>query len=54
MWGFGWKLLASGILNNVWNQLYQVVIGRFIVQQHWDNILERRSMLVCVLKILQR
>lgn len=29
MWGFGWKLLASGILNNVWNQLYQVVIGRF-------------------------
>lgn len=28
MWGFGWKLLASGILNNVWNQLYQVVIGR--------------------------
>ena len=29
MWGFGWKLLASGILNNVWNQLYQVVIGRY-------------------------
>ena len=29
MWGFGWKLLASGILNNVWNQLYQVVIGKF-------------------------
>ena len=28
MWGFGWKLLASGILNNVWNQLYQIVIGR--------------------------
>lgn len=28
MWGFGWKLLASGILNNVWNQLYQVVIGK--------------------------
>lgn len=28
MWGFGWKLLASGILNNVWNQLYQVFIGR--------------------------
>lgn len=28
MWSFGWKLLASGILNNVWNQLYQVVIGR--------------------------
>ena len=29
MWGFGWKLLVSGILNNVWNQLYQVVIGKF-------------------------
>lgn len=29
MWGFGWKLLASGILYNIWNQLYQVVIGRF-------------------------
>ena len=28
MWGFGWKLLVSGILNNVWNQLYQIVIGR--------------------------
>lgn len=28
MWGFGWKLLASGILYNIWNQLYQVVIGR--------------------------
>lgn len=28
MWGFGWKLLGSGILNNVWNQLYQVVIVR--------------------------
>ena len=31
MWGFGWKLLASGILNNVWNQLYQVVIGRYYI-----------------------
>lgn len=29
MWGFGWKLLASGILYNIWNQLYQVVIGRY-------------------------
>lgn len=28
MWGFGWKLLASGLLNNIWTQLYQVVIGR--------------------------
>lgn len=29
MWGFGWKLLASGILYNIWNQLCQVVIGRY-------------------------
>lgn len=29
MWGFGWKLLLSGILNNIWNQLYQVVVGKF-------------------------
>lgn len=29
MWGFGWKLLASGLLNNIWTQLYQVVIGRY-------------------------
>lgn len=29
MWGFGWKLMASGILNNVWNQMYQVVVGKF-------------------------
>lgn len=29
MWGFGWKLLVSGLLNNIWNQLYQVVVGKF-------------------------
>lgn len=29
MWGFGWKLLVSGLLNNIWTQLYQVVIGRY-------------------------
>lgn len=28
MWGFGWKIMASGLLNNVWNQLYQVVVGK--------------------------
>ena len=28
MWGFGWKMTLSGILNNVWNQLYQVVVGK--------------------------
>lgn len=29
MWGFGWKLMLSGLLNNIWNQLYQVVVGTF-------------------------
>lgn len=29
MWGFGWKMLVSGLLANVWNQLYQVVVGKF-------------------------
>ncbi len=29
LWGFGWKLLASGLLSNIWNQLYQVVVGKF-------------------------
>jgi len=29
MWGFGWKMMASGMLNNIWNQLYQLVVGKF-------------------------
>ena len=29
MWGFGWKLMLSGFLDRVWNQLYQVVVGKF-------------------------
>lgn len=28
MWGFGWKLMVSGLLNNIWNQLYQTVVGK--------------------------
>jgi len=28
MWGFGWKLMLTGIINNIWNQLYQVVVGK--------------------------
>lgn len=27
--GFGWKLLVSSIIGTIWNELYQVVIGRF-------------------------
>lgn len=29
MWGFGWKLLVSGLLNNVWKEIYQVIVGKF-------------------------
>lgn len=29
MWGFGWKLLLSGLLDNIWKQIYQLVVGKF-------------------------
>lgn len=29
MWGFGWKLLVSSLLNNIWSELYQTVVGKF-------------------------
>ena len=29
MWGFGWKLLLSGLLDNIWKEIYQVVVGKF-------------------------
>lgn len=29
MWGFGWKLLVSGLLENIWKELYQVIVGKF-------------------------
>jgi len=29
MWGFGWKLLLSGMLDRIWAQLYQTVVGKF-------------------------
>lgn len=29
MWGFGWKLLVSGLLDKIWAQLYQTVVGKF-------------------------
>lgn len=28
MWGFGWKMTLSGLINNIWNQLYPVVVGK--------------------------
>lgn len=29
MWGFGWKLLLSGMIDRLWSQLYQTVVGKF-------------------------
>lgn len=28
MWSFGWKLLLSGLLDNAWKQIYQVIVGK--------------------------
>lgn len=28
LFGFGWKLLASGLLDTIWKEIYQVVIGK--------------------------
>ena len=29
MWGFGWKMLCSSLLDTAWKEVYQVVIGKF-------------------------
>lgn len=29
MWWFGWKLLLSGLLNNLWNELNKVVVSKY-------------------------
>ena len=28
MWGFGWKLMLSSLLDRIWKELYQVVVGK--------------------------
>ena len=28
LFGFGWKLLVAGLINSIWTQLYQVIIGK--------------------------
>lgn len=29
LFGFGWKIMVSGLLDAIWRELYQVVVGRF-------------------------
>lgn len=29
LFGFGWKMMASGVLDTVWKELYQVVVGKY-------------------------
>ncbi len=29
MWGFGWKLMFSGLIDRIWAQLYHTVVGKF-------------------------
>ncbi len=29
LFGFGWKIMVSGIIDTVWKELYQVVVGKF-------------------------
>ena len=29
LFGFGWKIMLSGILDSFWTQLYQVIVGKF-------------------------
>lgn len=29
MWNFGWKLLASGLIETTWKEVYQIVIGKY-------------------------
>ena len=29
LWDFGWKMLVSGLISNLWGQMSKVVIGRF-------------------------
>ena len=29
MWGFGWKMMLSGLLDHIWRELNQMVVGKF-------------------------
>lgn len=29
LFGFGWKMMLSGVLDTIWKELYQVIVGKF-------------------------
>ena len=29
LFGFGWKLMVSGLIDTIWNEIYQLVIGKY-------------------------
>lgn len=29
MWSFGWKIMAGGLIDRIWSQLYQMTVGKF-------------------------
>lgn len=29
LFGFGWKIMVSGLIDSIWKELYQVVVGKF-------------------------
>jgi O-antigen/teichoic acid export membrane protein len=29
LFGFGWKMMASSLLDSIWKELYQVIVGKF-------------------------
>lgn len=33
MWGFGWKLLVTALIDTVWKEIYHVVVGKFYTPQ---------------------
>lgn len=33
MWGFGWKLLVSALINTVWKEINHVIVGKFYSPQ---------------------
>ena len=34
LFGFGWKMMVSGVLDTIWKELYQVVVGKFYSPAH--------------------